>query len=69
MIYLAPTRTDACLCDEPCENGLTLASFLLQQVNELKNSVDNLERERDFYYSKLREVRPLSPQRSICLML
>merc|ERR1719453_1230873 len=29
------------------------------EVTELKMSVDNLERERDFYYSKLREVEVL----------
>uniref|UniRef100_A0A7S0P206 Calponin-homology (CH) domain-containing protein n=1 Tax=Calcidiscus leptoporus TaxID=127549 RepID=A0A7S0P206_9EUKA len=30
-----------------------------EQVTELKISVENLERERDFYYSKLREVEVL----------
>jgi len=36
------------------------ASQQLQlEVTELKLSVDNLERERDFYYSKLREVEVL----------
>ena len=29
------------------------------EVTELKLSVENLERERDFYYSKLREVEVL----------
>ena len=29
------------------------------EVTELKMSVENLERERDFYYSKLREVEVL----------
>jgi len=32
---------------------------LAAEVSELKLSVDNLERERDFYYSKLREVEIL----------
>lgn len=32
---------------------------LAMEVSELKLSVENLERERDFYYSKLREVEVL----------
>ena len=32
---------------------------LAMEVSELKMSVENLERERDFYYSKLREVEVL----------
>ena len=32
---------------------------LAEEVGELKLSVENLERERDFYYSKLREVEVL----------
>jgi RP/EB family microtubule-associated protein len=36
-----------------------MSSAQQQEVNELKESVENLERERDFYYSKLREVEVL----------
>jgi len=35
---------------------------LVAEVAELKLSVDNLERERDFYYTKLREVEVLCQQ-------
>jgi len=34
-------------------------SALQEEVTELKISVENLERERDFYYAKLREVEVL----------
>ena len=34
-------------------------SAMALEVTELKMSVENLERERDFYYSKLREVEVL----------
>ena len=41
--------------------GMTAAQQeqLAEEVGELKLSVENLERERDFYYSKLREVEVL----------
>ena len=47
--------------------GLAAASSeqqrqLALEVTELKMSVENLERERDFYYSKLREVEVLCQQ-------
>ncbi|KAL1520430.1 hypothetical protein AB1Y20_022014 [Prymnesium parvum] len=35
---------------------------LAAEVDELKQSVDNLERERDFYYMKLREVEIMCQQ-------
>jgi len=40
----------------PAMDALTL------EVTELKLSVENLERERDFYYTKLREVEILCQQ-------
>ena len=38
---------------------MTPSARAFRQVTELKMSVENLERERDFYYSKLREVEVL----------
>ena len=39
--------------------GAEAQQQLALEVTELKLSVENLERERDFYYSKLREVEVL----------
>ena len=57
----APARPKA---GEAAASGASAASAEQQQqlaleVTELKLSVENLERERDFYYSKLREVEVL----------
>ena len=38
-------------------------SAMALEVTELKMSVENLERERDFYYAKLREVEVLCQQK------
>lgn len=36
--------------------GSLLVSFFLFQLMELKLTVDGLEKERDFYFSKLRDI-------------
>lgn len=46
---------------EPAPPSAAVTELQLE-VTELKCNVDNLERERDFYYSKLREIEVLCQQ-------
>jgi len=59
----APTRSQI-VHAPPADEGATQQIEQLSLENtELKCSVDNLERERDFYYTKLREVEMLCQER------
>lgn len=48
------------LCCHPLYNEITMEHFLLLlQVSNLKSALEGVEKERDYYFGKLREVEVL----------
>lgn len=43
----------------PADHNAALVQSLTQQLNDLRVNVDGLEKERDFYFRKLRDVELL----------
>lgn len=47
------------LCCHPLYKEITIKPFFLLQVSNLKSALEGVEKERDYYFGKLREVEVL----------